>query len=37
MRAEGGRERAFEAPYTAHYQAIAGYVRRRVAAHEAGR
>jgi RNA polymerase sigma-70 factor, ECF subfamily len=35
MRAGGGSERAFEALYTAHYQAIAGYVRRRVAAHEA--
>jgi RNA polymerase sigma-70 factor (ECF subfamily) len=29
------RERRFEALYTAHYQAIAGYVLRRVAAHEA--
>ena len=35
MRAGGGSERAFEALYTAHYQAMAGYVRRRVAAHEA--
>ena len=35
MRAGGGRERAFEALYTAHHQAISGYVRRRVAAHEA--
>lgn len=31
----GVRERAFEALYTAHYQAIAGYVLRRVAADEA--
>lgn len=31
----GGWERRFEAFYTAHYQAIAGYVRRRVAPHEA--
>jgi len=35
MRAGGGSERAFEALYTAHYQAIAGYVHRRVATHEA--
>ena len=35
MRAGSGRERAFEALYTAHYQAITGYVRRRVAAHDA--
>jgi RNA polymerase sigma-70 factor (ECF subfamily) len=31
----GVRERRFEALYTAHYHAIAGYVLRRVAAHEA--
>ena len=31
----GVRERAFEALYTAHYQAIAGYVLRRVPADEA--
>lgn len=31
----GVRERAFEALYTAHYQAIAGYVLRRVTADEA--
>jgi RNA polymerase sigma-70 factor (ECF subfamily) len=35
MRDRGGRERRFEALYAAHYQAIAGYVLRRVAAHEA--
>ena len=29
------RERAFEALYAAHYQQVAGYVLRRVAAHEA--
>jgi RNA polymerase sigma-70 factor (ECF subfamily) len=31
----GVRERRFEALYTAHYHAVAGYVLRRVAAHEA--
>jgi RNA polymerase sigma-70 factor, ECF subfamily len=35
MRGRGGRERTFEALYAAHYQVIAGYVLRRVAAHEA--
>jgi RNA polymerase sigma-70 factor (ECF subfamily) len=35
MRDRGVRERRFEALYDAHYQAIAGYVLRRVAAHEA--
>jgi len=35
IRGGGGQERRFEALYTAHYQAIAGYVLRRVAAHEA--
>ena len=35
MRDLGGSEAEFEALYTAHYQAIAGYVGRRVAAHEA--
>jgi hypothetical protein len=35
MRDRGVRERTFEALYAAHYQAIAGYVLRRVAAHEA--
>jgi RNA polymerase sigma factor (sigma-70 family) len=34
-RDRGGSGAQFEALYTAHYQAIAGYVRRRVAAHEA--
>jgi RNA polymerase sigma-70 factor (ECF subfamily) len=35
MRDRGASERRFEALYAAHYQAIAGYVCRRVAAHEA--
>lgn len=35
IRDSGVRERRFEALYSAHYQAIAGYVLRRVAAHEA--
>jgi hypothetical protein len=35
MRDRGVRERRFERLYDAHYQAIAGYVLRRVAAHEA--
>lgn len=35
IRDRGVRERKFEALYAAHYQAIAGYVLRRVAAHEA--
>jgi RNA polymerase sigma-70 factor (ECF subfamily) len=35
MRDRGVREQTFEALYAAHYQAIAGYVLRRVAAHEA--
>jgi RNA polymerase sigma-70 factor (ECF subfamily) len=35
IRDRGVRERTFEALYTAHYQAIAGYVLRRVAAQEA--
>ena len=35
IRSSGVRERRFEALYTAHYSAIAGYVLRRVAAQEA--
>jgi RNA polymerase sigma-70 factor (ECF subfamily) len=35
IRDNGVRERQFEALYTAHYSAIAGYVLRRVAAQEA--
>jgi RNA polymerase sigma factor (sigma-70 family) len=35
IRDGGVRERRFEALYTAHYHAIAGYVLRRVATHEA--
>jgi RNA polymerase sigma-70 factor (ECF subfamily) len=35
MRDKKGTERRFEALYSAHYQAIAGYVLRRVAADEA--
>lgn len=36
MNRDGGmRKQAFEALYAAHYQAIAGYVSRRVVAHEA--
>jgi len=35
MRGRGGSQEKFEALYTAHYQAIAGYVCRRVAGHEA--
>ncbi len=35
MRDEARPERKFEALYTAHYQAIAGYVSRRVPAPEA--
>lgn len=35
IRDNQARKRGFEALYTAHYQAIAGYVLRRVPAHEA--
>ena len=35
IRDKKGAERRFEALYAAHYQAIAGYVLRRVAADEA--